>query len=253
MKSRAQRYRYVRHVVSGTRPSPWSPLSLGSLLVEWQEADGSAWQDVARATPAVADGDRVASILDKKTGAYATNAEGIYRPTLKLNILNGRPVWRFDGSKTYFLTTISQSQPMTIVLVHASRNTGQTAFVSGAGAAGAAGGFYIDPTTIHQFAGTALNATRAADTAFRMQVLKFNGASSTLRENGVNLVTGDAGAENLTAGSILGGTFLSTGIPTLPLNGDIAARFVLSGIISAANLALLESWLVAKYGTILIT
>jgi len=40
MKSRAQRYRYVRHVVSATRPSPRSPLSLG-LAAYWQLGEAS--------------------------------------------------------------------------------------------------------------------------------------------------------------------------------------------------------------------
>lgn len=83
--------------VLGRKSSLFSPLSLSPAL--WLKADGVLWQDSARTTPAVADGDPVGAWDDASgNGRNLTQANTGLRPLLKLSIQNGLPVVRFDGA-----------------------------------------------------------------------------------------------------------------------------------------------------------
>lgn len=78
--------------------SAFSPLSLSP--VAWYDfSDLSAlFQDAARTTPAVDDGDPVGGVTDKSgSGNHLSQATSSKRPVLKLAVQNGRAVLRFDG------------------------------------------------------------------------------------------------------------------------------------------------------------
>jgi hypothetical protein len=62
------------------------------------------YQDSGATTPAVADNDPVGLITDVSANANHPFASGGSRPVLKTNIVNGHPVWRFDGTRTMQFT-----------------------------------------------------------------------------------------------------------------------------------------------------
>lgn len=86
------------------RQGAFSPAEVPS-LVGWFKADGDLFQDSARTTPAIADGDLVGSWTDLSSGAkHASQATSTKRPTLKTNIINGKPAVRFDDVDDYLIT-----------------------------------------------------------------------------------------------------------------------------------------------------
>jgi hypothetical protein len=90
----------------------FSPLSLSPAL--WLRADQGLYQErtgASATTAASADADPVGTWLDQSgNGRHATAAADSKRPTLKLAIVNGKPVVRFDGSDDFLdfgeLTTV---------------------------------------------------------------------------------------------------------------------------------------------------
>lgn len=97
-------YYQVRAINSGGT-SAWSSsasvgLDITSLTpLTWLRADGTLFQDTAGTTPATADTDPVARINDAApTPLNQTQATAGRRPLLKLNIQNGLPILRADGT-----------------------------------------------------------------------------------------------------------------------------------------------------------
>lgn len=77
------------------------PTDISNLKV-WFKADGTLWQDAARTTPAVTDGDPIGSWDDASGNAnHAQQSTSGFRPQLKTSILNGLPVIRFDGTDDF--------------------------------------------------------------------------------------------------------------------------------------------------------
>jgi hypothetical protein len=108
----------------GTTPPAFSPASLTG-LVAWYRADGTKWQNSARSTPAVADGDPVGAWDDLSgLGNNALQATAGSRPLLKLAIQNGRPVIRYDGIND-FLAAVSNAglSPTTITIAAVMKPT----------------------------------------------------------------------------------------------------------------------------------
>jgi len=100
-------------------PALWSPTDVSGLAL-WLKADAGTWQDAALTTAAAADGDVVGGWVDQSgTANNATQATTAAKPTLKLGIVNGLPVLRFDGSDD-ILTVLNDAS--------LSPTTGLTAF-----------------------------------------------------------------------------------------------------------------------------
>lgn len=79
--------------------SGFSPASITGLVAWYDAANLSTlWQDSARTTPAAADGDVIGSWNDRSANGYhVTQDTTANKPTLRLNVQNGKPVVRFDG------------------------------------------------------------------------------------------------------------------------------------------------------------
>lgn len=116
--------------------SAFSPLSLSP--VAWYDLSdlSTLFQDAARTTPAVNDGDPVGGVTDKSgSGNHLAQATSSKRPMLKLAIQNGRAVLRFDGvddflalaglvsgASVYSIFTVSKGSAG--VLLHNGSNRG---------------------------------------------------------------------------------------------------------------------------------
>lgn len=133
MRSRALRYRLYRNAASSARRPSWSPLSFGSSLAAWWDAHdvSTLWQDTGKTTPASADGDPVRVIADKGPNGYDLVAPSdAARGTLKLNIVNGRPVVRFNGTSQYMDATIPAFSGSALTFGYSAIYRGATGDVS---------------------------------------------------------------------------------------------------------------------------
>ena len=81
------------------------PLVIPGLAAWWDAQFSPLWQNAARTIAAVADADPVRVIDDLSgNGRHLIAASDSARATLKLNILNGKPVLRFDGVDDLYRT-----------------------------------------------------------------------------------------------------------------------------------------------------
>jgi len=82
-------------------PTPITPASVASVDQNFR-ADLSCYKDVAMTQPCTADGDLILALKDLSgAGNHATTTAG-HEATYKINVLNGHPVIRFNGSTSYF-------------------------------------------------------------------------------------------------------------------------------------------------------
>ena len=97
--------------------SPRSPIPTNGLKT-WIIAGTDSFQDDAGTVPAIADNDPVALAKDLSSaniGLAQTNAT--FRPLLKTNVLNGKPVFEFDGVNDRLQNTIDYGTPSTMFYV----------------------------------------------------------------------------------------------------------------------------------------
>jgi len=234
---------------AGSGQQTFGPALLGG-LVAWFAADavGHVWQDQARTVPAVADGDPVGVWDDLSSlGSNAVQATAGFRPLLRTNLLNGRPVLRFDGLDDYLRTAAWAAalvQPYTVVLVarDAVPATSSAFWATENAAIGttyrAVGGFY------RLFAGSNLISTTGVDAVTHVQTQVVT-TSSTLWLDGVSIAAGAAGANTL-SGLTLAGSSAAT--PVTYLSGDITEVLVYNRALLTGERVDLEHYLGSKYG-----
>src|SRR5262249_51935248 len=86
----------------------WAPALVPGLILDVNPAAaGVLWQDDAGTLPATADGSPVGKVTDgSPAGNHLIQATADARPVLKLAIVKGLPVLRFDGLNDYLLRTL---------------------------------------------------------------------------------------------------------------------------------------------------
>lgn len=238
-----------------------NPLSLSGLAL-WLDAAYGTYQDAARTTPATADQDPVAGWEDRSgQGNHGSNGEGILRPSLRLDVINGLPALRFDGANDRFdCGTGVDLAAVTVFAVAKNINlTGLSATVDISDPAG--------PTDNV----TQLWDSQAADKWFLQwnnggfqnvngevefgdtwlyRTDRHDGAAGNVEvwKNGVSVLTGSGKAALVTdaANHCYIGYYAvgSTGY----LEGDIAEVIVYSRALTPAELASVHGYLAAKYG-----
>ena len=142
----------------------------------------------------LSDGDPIATWPDQTAnGNDLVQANIAAKPTYKIDILNGKPAVRADGTSDYMACVgIAHAQPTTIFLVSQQLDAD-------------AGDFLFDGITTRQLyytaagtwvahAGAVLDSEVAVDTDPHIHTLLFKGAASTIRIDGVEQAAGDAGA-----------------------------------------------------------
>lgn len=214
-------------------------------LKAWFKADGTLYQDSARTTLAAADADPVGSWSDGSgQNNHASQATAGSRPLLKLGILNGRPVIRFDGANDRLQTAAfgaALAQPNTVFVVAKRTGGGAEAFLDGRTDATHlfrknVGGSY------NLYAGGDFVVV-AADANWHIVQGVFNGASSKARVDGGAAATGNAGTSSMD-----GATVGSRANSSEWMNGDIAEILIYNANLSLAQLDQVGNYLAGRYG-----
>lgn len=214
----------------------WSPNDIAGLV--W-------WVDAASITGLV-DGDPVATWTDKSASLANVTAAAAARPTYKTNILNSKPVVRFNGSANVMATANSSApasaQPTSMFIVGNFNATNDVMIDAVTNLT-----HQIDrPTTpgaYRMYAGASLQDTND-DSSTHVFLFNFNGATSKIWVDGVLTTTGNAGAGAL-AGVTLGNR--GGGGPYF-LDGDLAEICIYNSTLSQINRDLVVDYLAARWG-----
>jgi hypothetical protein len=199
----------------------------------------------ARFETAYIDGSLVPNTVDGSGQGHNAVASGSARPTFKTAIINGLPVFRFDGVATTLgaAAAVIANQPITLFTVaKITTKVSFGVFLGGLGnrcallsdSAGAAG----------VYGGTvAMAATGDTSAAFHIYEGVINGASSECGVDGTVFIGLNANT-TLAAetGIALGGNGSSF------LTGDIAEGIACAGILSVQHRTLLRRYLGRLYG-----
>ena len=240
----------LAHLGAGPSGSgSFSPLSIAGLQL-WLKADAGLYTDAAMTTPAVNDADVVGGWADQSgNGNHATQATTANKPLLKLAVVNGKPVVRFDGADD-LLQTISNmpaaNSPLSIfavvnpgaavvhehIIAWGTWNT-QLAVLRFGNAN--LGGFQVN-------GGTLWVAGFAANTWYLFAGV-YDATNAVMRRNGAvvgtaaRTGTAPAGRANIGANLISGDLLL----------GDLAELLVYSTEIAGTELINLEAYLNTRY------
>lgn len=205
------------------------PATLGTLIGDWN----------AELLTGFVDGDPVGSWPDTSGNGKTGTSSGTARPIYKEHILNGLPIVRFDATNDEITTNLTISNSFTIAVVYSGSSSGTNRALQGANnwLIGARSG-------LHQVYNGQFTASRQVVTGeFVKAILVSNGSSNPFRVNGNDPNGPNTGA---TAPGVL--HFGASGFTAEVGNGDIARVLVYNAALSAANVLLLEYYLLRKYG-----
>lgn len=193
----------------------------------------------------LSDGDSVSTWSDQTGNGYDLTAGTA--PTYKTGIINGNPVVRFDGVDDFLDVAFSTiSQPNHIFIVVQYRSVDSTS-------SGNQYTFDSDDSNNRElfrqfegnwgiFAGSNLFGS-AADTSAHIGTALYNGSSSSLRIDGADDATGDAGADGL-GGLTVGSSSSDSDFGPV----DIGEIVVCDGELSTSDRDAEESRLAEKWG-----
>lgn len=228
----------------------FTPLDVAGLTL-WLDAEVGTFQDAAGLTPAILDNAPVGRWSDQSgIGNHATQANNAKRPTLKLNIVNGRPIIRFDGL-SHTLASVATSA--------LTSNNGATVFavlqisVNGDSPCGAFGGsqrLYLFTEVLRYTGGFldvttgSLRSTTALQAGFVLQTL--SGQANAAVNNYIS---------NVSENNAVTGNFVFTANPfyigaandSFFMAGDIAELLVYNLELSNGNRLLVSNYLNARY------
>jgi hypothetical protein len=188
----------------------------------------------------LADGDPVSTFTDRTALTAGFVASSTARPLYKTNIINGRPVLRFDGVNDAMTCALAYSQPATILVVAEMRNGGR--LIDGANNPSMA--FTAERSgNVSTYAGSFVDVAQSLPTGMHLWTLIFNGASSSIRKDGTQVSTANPGTNAQTT-SRIGSIWNSTGFS----DADVAEFVVYSHALTTTELATVEGLLRTKYG-----
>ena len=212
---------------------PFSPMSLSPAV----------WLDAADLSTITESSGAVSSWADKSgNGRTVTQATPAAMPTTGANTQNGLNVLTFDGGDSLLSAAFTQTQPVQIFAV--GRNT------SAAGTNRQLIGndsttptIYVDSSTNRIFAGTVLNSGNATDTVCHSFTATYNGTTSTLRKDRVQIASGNAGTSGYASKRLIIG-----GPSTFGWVGEVAEVLLFPLVLSNANQDRVETYLHNKWG-----
>jgi hypothetical protein len=222
--------------------SSFSPRDIPSLKV-WLKADVGTYQNSTMTIPAVIDADPVGGWADQSgNGNHLINAAATV-PQLKLNVINGKPVVRFDGANDFLRVTFGAAltQPNHIFMVGIQISwTNNDSMFDGATANKQRLYSRVATPTVTMYAG-ANGPTSASWTLGAAMLLEclYNSVNSTFIIN-----NGIAATGNPNPNTMDGLTLGDTGAPG---NVDICEFLVYDAEITGSNLANLRAYLNWKW------
>lgn len=219
-----------------------NPSSIGNLIF-WGEASGSN----------LGSNGKVAQLNDLSGHNYqAVQTDTAKQPLLVPNVLNGKPVLRFDGTDDYLVTgnfSSSASQPNTVFVVWSVNQPAGAAQVvfSGASSANTNGVYWNTSNRLHITAGTAVYYSKTAPFGHLISTAVFAPSpNASFRENGVSQ---SLSGSNIGTGALsmlhLGSNYGSAGF----LRGDIAEILVFNSTITSQQRNDVEQYLRFKYAS----
>lgn len=206
------------------------------------EASCVNWVSPRDAGTVTVAGGLLSDIQDKDASNHDyVQATGSLQPGLGARSINGNLVMDFDGSDDYIRSIWTLAQPFTVIAVVQSDTTSLTHFFignhssqNGMGIAGALSAWYMNlGSSFEVFGGT-------IDTNPHYVVFIADGASSSIRVDGVEVATGDAGtgtlgfSTSMRIGGASSARYWDGGV------GDLA---VFNAALSGTPLADAEAWL----------
>lgn len=181
-------------------------------------------------------------------GNHATQATGTKQPTYKTNVLNGRPVVRFDGVDDYLQTAAFSaplSQPSTMFVVCSFSGLSDTA-TDGLTAGARHLLVQSGATTVGISAGTYLSYTDASPSGVSIWSALYNGTTSELYRNGASKAAGNAGTNQL-AGLTIGADHRAPAAADY-IQGDMPEIILYNRALSASERRTVEQYLGRRYG-----
>lgn len=183
-------------------------------------------------------------------GHDAVQATTTKQPTAQQVTANGKTYWvaRFDGVDDGLATASFPggivAQPDSIVVIHAAAATTTGMLLTDGTTVGARQTISGTSGKWTAYAGNGLNGA-ALDLLWHARVAIFNGASSSIRQDGGGPVSGDAGANSI-AGLTLGNNYQMSA--AVPYSGDIAEVIFVNAAITASQLVEIDSYAQDTYG-----
>lgn len=179
-----------------------SPVEIDGLFGWYDGADIAAlWQDDARTVPVTSDGD-VSGAWDDKSGNawYFTQSNSSKKPLYKVNVQNGLSSLYFDGLNDFLFRILALPQPFTLFGVTTldplavNDGTVRTVFFGWSNTnhfARTTGG-----TKKFQMNSGSWGGAIEDDSNCHVWCVRFDGASSYIRQDGVEKYAGDPGSNN---------------------------------------------------------
>ncbi len=220
------------------------PLTIQGLQL-WLRGDLGTFQDSAKTTGAVNDGD-VIGAWDDRSGKNrdVLQSTTVDKPTLRLNVRNGKPIIRFDGVSDFLQASYADIAQPYVRFVVLESDGGNLEHIINSVDSNSAVIFVFNAAGVkfHIFAGSSIIGP-LLDTNWHILTGVFNGASSSIRLDG-SATLGDAGVTAIDGGATIGA--LNTGAGNF-FGGDIAEVLDYTNI-NTSEIELIEQYLSDRYG-----
>jgi hypothetical protein len=222
----------------------WGTPAAGFNAASWGTVYGE--YDFARPERVTASAGAVSSVGSSSgTWGAIAQATGTAQPTTGTITQNGLNVLDFDGTADVLDgALVNVVQPVTLVVVCKSDNLDSAQHtVSGTTAAGPT--LFVNADVWQSYAGAVIGSSKAEDALWHVVLGIFNGASSSLWVDGVQVATGNPGAA--------GTDYYAVGASAHPSfryfwNGAVAHAIYYNGVV--ANPAGLSAALKTRWGTV---
>lgn len=210
------------------------------------------WLDASQITGLV-DNEPVTTWVDASGNNRNAASSGTSRPLYKTNVLNGKPVLRFDGANDYMATPNVLNTDIHTIFVIAKAN-GTEEDIIGSGSLISGDILIMRFTNLfrgHFWTNNSPNAVDSVGTetaAWTLYNQEVNSAQIITRRNGIqdNAANIVGTKQGVTRPIIVGNR---TGVYSGGfLNGDVAEVIVYNTALSTENRQLLETYLMTKYG-----
>lgn len=223
---------------------PWAPDQAGTLALDLDPVN-SVFTDATKASAVTVDGATVGCWGDSSgNGRDLSMATAANRPILKTNIINGKPVLRFDGNDDRLgPTAFALTASTTVFFVHrVNLFVANSTFFDGTAENSLRLYSAADASRRRMYAGAFGPLASVTDGQFALVECLYSGAGSRIAVNGGADTTGNPGAA---AG---GGFSLGKTGSDLSANMDVARILVYSGALDTANRAKVVEYITGLYG-----